>query len=305
MLPVQNFELVDSAYSFSHVLDFCSQIENLKIVPSTDVGELSTKEEFIQKLISPIGQSNILASTLTFDLSPFTSVQILELWGALPQNIFKCDSAKATVKLLKLTNTRIQSTKEILLPESIHETFSVDQYWKNVKSVFFPNNDIWTIDSSMQLIPNVEEIHLNDNRIRKVANLRSLSNLYHLNLSGNLIESLIGWHCELGNVEILNLSSNKIKSLSDLSKLRSLRSIDLSWNNIDSFDEVDEIAALPILESFSLNGNAIACEVDYRSRVLSRFGERCSEIILDNEKCSQTEIDKAMVLSSLRKAKIG
>lgn len=41
---------------------------------------------------------------------------------------------------------------------------------------------------------------------------------------------------------------------------------------------------------------------DYRQRVLSRFDDRCPEIVLDNEKGNSTEIDMALVLAALRKS---
>lgn len=110
---------------------------------------------------------------------------------------------------------------------------------------------------------------------------------------------------ELGNVQTLNLAGNKIVSLKGLGRLRSIKSLDLSCNRIENFDEIDDIAALPILEILGLNGNPLALGIDYRSRVMARFGDRCNEIVLDNEKCSAGEIDKAMVLFALRKSKIG
>lgn len=177
--------------------------------------------------------------------------------------------------------------------------------WLKVKEVNFGHNDIWTIDTTMQLVPNVEEVHLNDNRLRNVANLSSLHHLNHLNLSGNLIDSLKDWHMQLGNIEVLNLSRNKLKSLAGLSRLRSLRNVDLSQNIIDDFSEIDEVAQLPVIENLGLNGNPLILEVDFRVKVLTRFNDRCADIILDNEKCSQNEIDKAMVLAALRKSKLG
>lgn len=202
--------------------------------------------------------------------------------------------------------------QQILLPELIHDSLKseinqetlAEYSWGQVKVVNFGNNDIWTIDSSMRLVPNAEEVNLNENRLRTVANLSSLHHLSHLNLSGNLIESLKDWHMQLGNIEILNLSFNKIKSLKGLNRLRSLRSIDLSWNKIDDFDEIEEIAQLPVIEIVGLNGNPLMVEVDYRSKVLTRFEERCADIMLDNEKCSQIEIDKALIHAALRKTKI-
>jgi hypothetical protein len=81
--------------------------------------------------------------------------------------------------------------------------------------------------------------------------------------------------------------------------------LDLSWNDIEEINEIDEVAQLPVLEVLGLNGNPLARAVDYRPRVMSRFGERCNEILLDNERCSPTEIDKALVLAALRISKMG
>lgn len=214
---------------------------------------------------------------------------------------------KATVTNLVVNNTRVLNVQQILLPESIHDASvsNLDQAWIRVKTADFAFNDIWQIDPSMQLLPNVEIVHFNDNRLRTVANLKTLYSLNSLDLSGNLIENLQNWHLELGNISTLNLSSNKLKSLAGLSRLRSLHSIDLSWNEISELEEIDEISNLPLIENLGLNGNLIALEVDYRARILSRFGERCGEIILDSEKARPNEIDKAMVLAALRKTKLG
>lgn len=229
--------------------------------------------------------------------------------GIVPQNITKCDPARSSVKSFTVNFTRAQNIQQILLPEMIHDGSIPEPFdgyhWTEVKLVDFGQNDIWTIDSAMRLVPNVEELNLNDNRLRTIANLSSLHHLNHLNLSGNLIESVMDWHLQLGNLEILNLSGNKIKDLRGLSRLRSLRTINLSWNQIADFNEIDEIAKLPIVENVMLNGNPLILEVDYRVKVLTRFDDRCAEILLDNEKCSQNEIDKALVLSALKKTKMG
>lgn len=311
LLPCPSFQLHDAAFDFSHILDFCSQIEFLQVVPST--GDFVSKDEFLQHLINPIETSNILPSTLSFDLKPFSSIRSLTYKGIVPQNVSRCDPVRSTVESFIVNFTRVQNVQQILFPELIHDgsVTKIDasslegNAWVKVKEVNFGSNDIWTIDNSMCLVPNVEEVHLNDNRLRSVANLSSLYHLNHLNLRGNLIDSLKDWHMQLGNIEVLNLSCNKLKSLAGLSRLRSLRAVDLSWNQIEDFNEIDEVAALPVIESVGLNGNPFILEVDFRVKVLTRFGERCADIILDNERCSQNEIDKAMVLHALRKTKTG
>lgn len=307
-----SFPSDNTTHDFSHILDYCSTLEELQIVP--EKGHFDSKEELLLRLISPIGTSNILPSTLTFELKPFTSLRTLSYIGIAPQNISKCDTVRKTVSSLVVNFTRAQNVQQILLPEFIHDSSTNNDSitsqvlqahsWHLLKKVDLSSNDIWTIDATMKLAQNAEEVNFSENRLRTVTNLSSLHHLSTLNLSGNLIESLVDWHYQLGNIESLNLSCNKIKSLTGLSRLRSLKLLDLSFNQIDSFDEINELSKLPVVENVALNGNPLMLEVDYRARVLTRFEDRCAEIILDNERCSQMEIDKAMVLSALRKTKI-
>lgn len=201
--------------------------------------------------------------------------------------------------------TRAQNIQNILNPESIHNNSITDEKWTSIKEVNFSFNDIWQLDTALKLIPNVETLILDGNRLRNIANLRQLVKLSYLSLNNNLIEDLGNWCMELGNIQTLNLAGNKISKLAGIAKLRSIKSLDLSCNLITRFEEIDELAGLPVLEVLGLNGNPLALEVDYRARVITRFDERGRDVILDNEKCSQFEIDKAMVLSALRKSKIG
>lgn len=264
-----------------------------------------TKEDILQELVNPIGTSNILASTLNFELSPFTNVKNLEFYGIVPMNVDSNARIRENCENFTVTFTRAQNIQNILNPESIHKNSVTDEQWKSIRTVNFCYNDIWQLDPALKLIPNVENLLLDGNRIRGISNLRHLPKLSLLSLNNNLIEDLSKWCMELGNIQTLNLVGNKISSLKGLSRLRSIKSLDLSCNMIKDFDEIDEIAALPILEVLGLNGNPLAVEVDYRPRVMARFGDRCNEIILDNEKCTAVENDKAMVLAALRKTRVG
>ena len=264
-----------------------------------------TKEDVLQELVSPIGTSNILASTLNFELSPFCNVKNLEFYGIVPMNVDSNARIRENCEHFTVTFTRAQNIQNILNPESIHNNSVTDEHWKSIKSINFSYNDIWQLDPALKLIPNVETLILDGNRIRGISNLRHLPKLSLLSLNNNLIEDLSNWCMELGNIQTLNLVGNNISSLKGLNKLRSIKSLDLSCNMIKDVDEIDEIAALPILEVLGLNGNPLAIEVDYRPRVIARFGDRRNEIILDNEKCTPIENDKAMVLAALRKSRIG
>lgn len=103
----------------------------------------------------------------------------------------------------------------------------------------------------------------------------------------------------------------------------SLVTLDVSCNLIADIDEVNYVAGLPCLEELILTANPVASIVgeygslqtnrvnvvvtvipfaDYRQRVFARFGDRCTELFLDNEKAEGTEIDMALVLAALRQS---
>lgn len=46
----------------------------------------------------------------------------------------------------------------------------------------------------------------------------------------------------------------------------------------------------------------ILCILDYRPKVLARFGDRAAELKLDGTRGSPTELDLALVLSALRQS---
>jgi nischarin len=301
-LPCPQQELQDSKFDFSHILDFCTQLTSLRITPTRST-PCDTKDDFLHELVTPIGTSNILVSTLNLELSPFNALKSLEFVGIVPMNVDTNARVRENVESFTVNFTRAQTIQNILNPESIHTNFVTDEKWTNLRDANFAFNDIWQLDAALKLIPNVENLILDGNRLRSVANMRQLHKLSFLSLNNNLIEDVSGWFAELGNIQTLNLAGNKISKLAGLSKLRSIRSLDLSCNLIGDFEEVEEVAALPVLEILGLNGNPVALEVDYRARVIARFDERGRDVILDNEKCSQGEIDKAMVLAALRKSR--
>lgn len=135
------------------------------------------------------------------------------------------------------------------------------QVWKKIKIADFADNRIKSIDTSINLYPNIDELILDMNFIDTIQNLNKLHSLNILSLCGNRISSCVDWHLELGNLVSLNLSQNSLKKLNGLDKMYSLVSLDLSCNQIEELDEVDHIGDLPCLENLRLTGNPIAGSV--------------------------------------------
>lgn len=185
-LPCPQQELQDSKFDFSHILDFCSNLKSLRIIPTHKPCEL--KDEYLHELVSPLGSSNILASTLSIELSPFNCVKNLEFCGIVPMNVDSNARVRENCETFTVTFTRAQNIQNILNPESIHSNTVTDEQWTSIIHANFSFNDIWQLDAALKLIPNVENLILDGNRLRSVANLRHLHKLSFLSLNNNLVE---------------------------------------------------------------------------------------------------------------------
>lgn len=167
------------------------------------------------------------------------------------------------------------------------------------------NNSLTSIDETISLVPDLQRLALNQNKISNINNLSSLSNLIYLSISDNALTVCDNLHIKLGNIKTLILSQNYISTLKGFGKLYSLENLDVSCNRITDIEEVHYVGDLPCLENLILTGNSVATTVDYRVKVLQNFGDRAKEICLDNEKPTQAELDKVSVLRALRIVKEG
>ncbi|XP_047548361.1 nischarin isoform X2 [Lutra lutra] len=208
------------------------------------------------------------------------------------------------------------SMKEVLVPEASEfdewepegtalegPVTAVIPTWQALTTLDLSHNSISEIDESVKLIPKIEFLDLSHNGVLVVDNLQHLYNLVHLDLSYNKLSSLEGVHTKLGNIKTLNLAGNLLESLSGLHKLYSLVSLDLCDNRIEQLEEVRSIGSLPCLEHVALLSNPLSILPDYRTKVLAQFGERASEVCLDNTATTEKELDTVEVLKAIQKAK--
>lgn len=232
-------------------------------------------------------------------------IQVLYYFNKNSKSFSDATNLRKTIEKLYIQKTKVTDVKQILLCDSpvYYSTDVPSCQWTRVRYANFSDNNIKFIDKSIDLLPEVNELYFDRNRIEKLENLRALTQLSVLSLESNIIGECDDLHLQLGNLVTLNLSYNHIKHLKGFQKLYSLINLDLSGNKIDAIDEADYLGGLPCLENLRLTGNPVASSVDYRSRVLSRFGDRLNDIYLDNEKGSQKELDTALALAALRISK--
>lgn len=93
------------------------------------------------------------------------------------------------------------------------------------------------------------------NKIEKIENLRSLSNLKRLDIQSNRLTEIGTGLSTLTNLTELYLSHNAITKIEGLETLVNLTTLDLSANRIE---KIENIATLLLLEEFWINDNKIA-----------------------------------------------
>ncbi|XP_066182910.1 nischarin isoform X2 [Sylvia atricapilla] len=291
----------DAKTDLGHILDFTCRLKYLKV---TGTGGL-------------FGTSNIQEHHLPFDLSIFKSLHQIEIshcGGKLIKGLTSSKHALATLSV-RFSAT---SMKEILVPEASEfdqwepedaldnsscPVTAIIPTWRTLTTLDMSHNSISEIDDSVKLIPKIEFLDLSHNGVSLVENLQHLYNLVHLDLSYNKLTSLEGVHTKLGNIKTLNLAGNQLERLSGLNKLYSLVNLDLSNNKIEQIDEVKNIGSLPCLEKVMLSSNPLSIIPDYRTKVLAQFGDRASEVCLDNIVTTEKELDTVEVLKAIQKAK--
>ncbi|KAL1114864.1 hypothetical protein AAG570_007688 [Ranatra chinensis] len=289
-LPCPPLEIFGLKYDFSNVLEFCGQLESVTVIGKFDYMD-----------------SNIDINQLPFELSAFKTMQSLTLTDMNVGNLCKASDLRTVLRELKVVNCGVRDIIDILLCDELHKESECreEKLWSNLREVDFSNNQIEKFDDGVNFMPFVEGLNLNSNKIEEINNVDQLSNLHRLYLSCNRITNLCSVHVQLKCIKFMDLSQNQISSLNGVEKLGSLQGLNVSSNLIKDLNEVLFICNLPHLDYVVLTGNPIATIVDYRVKVLERFGQRYSKICLDNEQSTQKELDTVAVLQALRFVKEG
>lgn len=291
--PRPSLEVTDKKYDFSHVLDFNSHLKDL-VIKGSDAA---------------YGTSNIYPSTLRIDLSSFKNVENFTIDNYPVDKIYHMGNVRDTVKVLKVHQSKLKNIIELTMCEEVHKHISSasdSHVWFKVTHLDLSDNCIEEIDEAIKLLPHIESLILNNNKLKEISNVTLLPRLSQLHLASNNFTSLPeNLHTKLGKIVFIDLSQNSLTSLSSFSKMYCLEHLDVSCNRIENIEEVKYIGHLPCLENLRLTGNPVSTIVDYRVKVLEPFGKRAADINLDNEKPDQKELDTVSVLQALRIAKEG
>ncbi|XP_068451947.1 nischarin isoform X2 [Clinocottus analis] len=289
----------DAKTDLGHILDFTCRLRYLKMSGTR----------------GPVGTSNIQENSLPFDLSVFKSLLQIEISECSSQQIRGLSSLRSSLATLSIHNSTDTMTS-ILVPEASEfsqweaegaesgcPVTAVIPVWKSLTTLDMSHNAIAAIDGSVKLIRKVEFLDLSHNRLSTVENLQHLYNLVHVDLSYNSLRVLEAAHTRLGNIKTLSLAGNQLDQLTGLTKLYSLVNLDLSHNLLAQLEEIRNIGSLPCLEKLNLSSNPMCIIPDYRTKVLTQFGDRAAEVCLDGTVTTEKELDTVEVLKALQKAK--
>ncbi|KAM8916745.1 nischarin [Spinachia spinachia] len=289
----------DAKTDLGHILDFTCRLRYLKMSGTR----------------GPVGTSNIQESSLPYDLSVFKALLQIEISECSSQQIRGLSSLRSSLATLSLHHST-ETMMSILVPEASEfsqweaegaesgcPVTAVIPVWRNLTTLDMSHNGIGIIDGSVKLIPKVEFLDLSHNQLSTVENLQHLYNLVHVDLSYNSLRVLEAAHTRLGNIKTLSLAGNQLERLGGLSKLYSLVNLDLSHNQLAQLEEIRNIGSLPCLEKLNLSSNPMCIIPDYRTKVLTQFGDRAAEVCLDGAATSEKELDTVEVLKAIQKAK--
>ncbi|KAK9529582.1 hypothetical protein VZT92_013664 [Zoarces viviparus] len=289
----------DAKTDLGHILDFACRLRYLKMSGTR----------------GPVGTSNIQESSLPYDLSVFKSLVQIEISEGSSEQIRGLSSLRSSLATLSIHHST-ETMMSVLVPEASEfsqweaegaesgcPVTAVIPAWRNLTTLDMSHNDISTIDRSVKLIPKVEFLDLSHNQLSTVENLQHLYNLVHVDLSYNSLLVLEAAHTRLGNIKTLSLAGNQLDQLTGLTKLYSLVNLDLSHNQLAQLEEIRNIGSLPCLEKLNLSNNPMCIIPDYRTKVLTQFGDRAAEVCLDGTVTTEKELDTVEVLKAIQKAK--
>ncbi|NXE95233.1 LRC23 protein, partial [Menura novaehollandiae] len=161
-------------------------------------------------------------------------------------------------------------------------------------------NKIQTVLSlSCDQLFSLQILELRGNKLKSTAGL-SLPKLKKLYLAQNTICSLEGFE-KLEQLETLHLRDNKLEALDGFcTSMKCLQYLNLRSNGISSFQEVEKLQVLPMLQALVLSDNPCAEESDYRLEVLVRLPHLQR---LDKELIEQDEREEAEKIRQTRQEK--
>eukprot|EP01129_Flabellula_baltica_P012514 TRINITY_DN5653_c0_g1_i2.p1 TRINITY_DN5653_c0_g1~~TRINITY_DN5653_c0_g1_i2.p1 ORF type:complete len:1129 (-),score=277.83 TRINITY_DN5653_c0_g1_i2:2146-5511(-) len=149
--------------------------------------------------------------------------------------------------------------------------------FSDLKELNLSNNSLTAFNGEQYGLHKLKYLAIENNRLRTVS-LRGMRSLENINLNNNRIRGISGLESLL-KLQHFELSENDINNFSDFHHLRSLRYLDLSSNSIDMQpsqfleDVIEKINVLPKLTSLSFKDNPVETSIQEFFHFLAYYME--------------------------------
>ncbi|XP_067626386.1 nischarin isoform X2 [Eurosta solidaginis] len=229
--PPENIEQ-RGKFDFSHVLDFCTQLEVLIVTPVKDNTSFSNDYNTVDV---PIDRSNIIPKNLRFTLNAFRNVKTLKFHGLSTENIVDIALLKPTMQTIFVHSTTLTHINQILLCDNIHRDILVAAA-ASTATISTPDNISYTSTSSAaaQSTSNSSRANTPPPCLSDILPFIKCnwSNLAYLDLTGNLLTQIDASVRTAPQLQTLVLDQNRIRSIQNLAELSQLQTLSLSVNLI-------------------------------------------------------------------------
>ena len=250
--------------SFTKIVGKCDTHVPFHVVDSNSHDEMSDVKllyDFVQKVTSVKIWSDVPNQLI--DIKPFRNVKKLEL--------YRCKSS--LIGGLKFLRGRLESLSCVRSAASLREVLencgsdrTEGCVWSKLADLVFCHNDIRSLDAGLEFVPMLSSADLSHNLIKDMQTVTCLSNLKHLNLSFNRIETIPVITGQLSStLEILILRNNYIDDVRELGNLVNLFELDLSNNCLVEHGSLAPLLNLSSLRHLKLQGNPLSYHRKHRN----------------------------------------
>lgn len=229
------------------------------------------------------------------ELQQFSSLQNLHIVGPCLREIKGLRSASCNLLSLIVENGDI-SLNELLSQCCMDESRPV--IWPQLLSLKVSNCSLVILDSSLKLLPNLQELDLSFNDLSSIKDeLSCLDLVTHLNLGFNFITAIPQFHGGIRwSLQYLYLQYNDLSDLEGLQILESLKDLDVSHNLLIQHITLEPLRHLSKLEKLDLRGNPLCYQSKHRelaARYISSLAMNL-EFCLDGKLLTNYDLAEAM-----------
>lgn len=224
------------------------------------------------------------------NIFPFKSLKHLEVKRLPPHCLRGLRWVYSQLEVLTCSEC-VTSIEEVI--SSCGGDLSSALAWLELHTLNFSNNNIHSLDQSLELLNSLRFLDLSHNYIKDCGpHLKILSELQDLNLSYNLMESIpeLSLHSSI-QLHTLVLSHNRLSSTKGLEHLSNLQHLNLSFNMLAHPSQLTCLPRLHNLKELLLKGNPLCYVPGHRALTAQQLSHKAfDKVLLDGKRITTLEI---------------